>query len=192
MPEGSGDGILRGLYRLRVDVRQDGADRRCSCSVRARSCARSIAAAELLRDDFGVERGRVERDQRSRCCARDGLDVRALEPAASRRRAAPSRTSRRRSTATPARSSPPATTSRRSSSRSVRSSTARCTRSGPTVTAAAIRARSCAHSSKSTGATSRWPRCTSWRRRAASNASASPRRSRSTRSIPNKPNPVTV
>ena len=55
MPEGSAEGIIKGMYLFtRCAASRRRASCACSCWAAARSCAKSIAAAELLDKDFGV------------------------------------------------------------------------------------------------------------------------------------------
>ena len=90
----SREGILRGMYLLERAARP-ARRRACSCSAAARSCARCCAAAELLRNDCGVEAD-VWSVTSFNELRRDGLDARALEPAAPGRGAARARWSQQR------------------------------------------------------------------------------------------------
>jgi pyruvate dehydrogenase E1 component len=72
MPEGSGEGILRGLYRLPLTF-GDGATQ-VQLLGSGTILREAIAAAELLRDDFGVNAG-VWSATSFTLLARDGLDV---------------------------------------------------------------------------------------------------------------------
>ena len=54
MPEGAEEGILRGMHLVRPR-RREGRRARCSCSARARSCARCSRAPSCCAEDFGIQ-----------------------------------------------------------------------------------------------------------------------------------------
>ena len=54
LPEGSEEGILKGMYLLRRGPSARPARRACSCWARGRSCARCSPAPTCSREDFGV------------------------------------------------------------------------------------------------------------------------------------------
>ena len=156
MPEGAEEGILRGMYLLQPAAEGDGAgpadglghDPARGAGGRGRCCA----------DDFGVERGRLERPELHRAAAR-GHGGRALEHAAPGRGAEGRRGSSSRSAAR-----------RRPGDRGdglhalVRGPDppvgrrARTACSARTASAAATTARRCARSSRWTATTSCWRR----------------------------------
>ena len=87
------DDMISGIYRFAA-AGERRARRACGCSARARSCARSIAAARPAGDGLERRSRSVERHQLRRARARGARD-RALEPAASRAgRRAPSHLAR--------------------------------------------------------------------------------------------------
>ena len=82
MPTGAEDGIIKGMYLL-----QQGGEAkapRVQLLGSGTILREVIAAAELLEERLGVVGRRLERDRASPNCAREALDVRALEHAASR------------------------------------------------------------------------------------------------------------
>ena len=85
MPEGVEEGILRGLYKLRAGVDCQARAARCICSAAVRSCGEALRAQEHPGRAFRRRRRRLERDQLQGAAPRRA-GVRALEPAASRRR----------------------------------------------------------------------------------------------------------
>ena len=139
LPEGAEADIVRGMYR--IGGHEVGAAR-CDCSARARSCARCIAAAELLRRDWNVGERGVQRHElqraRARCARRRALrtacirrtPTRRSHVASARRQRADHR--RHRLRARVSRSSSPRTSRRRSPPWA------------PTASVAATRVRRCA------------------------------------------------
>ncbi len=116
MPVGAEADILKGLYAFRKGAAGTGP--RVQLMGSGTIFREVIAAADLLKADWGVEAGHLGRAELQRTRPqRPGR--RALEPAAPDGRTQASRTSRRSSTARKARSSPPPTTSACSPSRSV-------------------------------------------------------------------------
>ena len=78
MPEGAEEGILRGMYLLHA---ADEGAAKVQLLGSGTILREVLAGAELLRDDFGVERRRLERPELHRAAAR-GHGGRALEHAA--------------------------------------------------------------------------------------------------------------
>ena len=54
MPEGAEEGILKGMYKLKSGEGDEQCRVACSCSARARSCARSRPAPPCWPNDFGI------------------------------------------------------------------------------------------------------------------------------------------
>ena len=156
MPEGAAPDILKGMYKLR-----DGSDRArvraCSCMGSGVILRQAMAAAELLKNDWGVERGHLElpvvhraraRRQRSHALEHAAPGADAAQVA---RRDVPRGDHRARDRGhrlhAPVRRADP-----RRSCRGAMSCSA------PTASGARTRARSCARSSRSIRSTSRSPR----------------------------------
>ena len=137
--------------------RRSTASRACSCSARARSCARCSRRAELLEADHGVAAD-VWSVTSFTELARDGIETERwnrLHPTEEARRSYVATQSRRAQRARPSRRP---TTCARSRSRSGPTCRAPTPCSAPTASAAATTASSCAASSRSTATTSRWRR----------------------------------
>ena len=136
LPEGSEEGILRGMYLLREGA---GEGPRVQLLGSGAILREVIAGAELLESDFGVASD-VWSVTSFTELRRDGLEVERWNRLHPTERAAASRSSSRRSRAAAGRSSRPPTTCGRSPTRSGRSSPAATPCSAPTASGAATTA----------------------------------------------------
>ena len=120
-------------------ARRRGRRRRCSCSARARSCARCSPAPSCCAEDYGVEAD-VWSVTSFTELRRDGIDGRAPQPPASRPEARRASFVEQSLGGRAARSSPRPTTSARCPTASAPGSTRRTRCSAPTASAAATTA----------------------------------------------------
>ena len=178
MPEGSEDGILRGLYLYRRAGRRARAPS-ADCRQRQRRAGRDRGAGDAARTARRRRRG-VERHELP-AAAPGRARGRALEPVASRCRAA--RIVRRRAAGRRRRTDRRGDRLHEGGPRSDRAlrHVPRSSRSAPTAMAAATRASRCAGTSRSTPGRSRSPCSTGSRGRSVSPVMSSPRPSSTTR-----------